>query len=225
MKNEFNKELDSLLAKHGYVKGVNVRSTLKKLDKNPDYILDIGVGGGTPWLYSMYPNANFILVEPLPDGHAMLKNPPRSYIYLNVGVDREPGTRYLNNQGQKSTFFERTTLTSAETTATHEVSVLTLDQILEDHVPDGKSVAIKLDTEGAELSALEGLNTRLRDVSFLICETSVRNRFTGSYCFSELVSHLWAKGFRFCNIINNTTTTTPKFYDTVFLRYDDPEFD
>jgi hypothetical protein len=61
------------------------------------------------------------------------------------------------------------------------------------------------------------------DIDFLICETTVRQVYEGGYQFSELVAYLAERGLMFFNILNEVRSA-PRFYDTVFLRRDNPRF-
>lgn len=198
---------------------------LRLMERKPDAVIDVGVRNGTPWLYEAFPGTPFVLVDPQEGGAALLTSKPKDFVFVNMAAGRAPGRLSLNEQGAMSTFLTRTTLTEVRTRKTYEVEVSTLDAIIDAHLPDAKSIGIKIDTEGFEMEVIAGLDRHLSRIDFLVSEASVLNRFEGSYNFSELVAALWEKRLRFYNLLGQTGLRAPRLFDCVFLQANDPAFD
>ena len=198
---------------------------LRVLERKPDAIIDVGVRSGTPWLYEVFPDIPFVLVDPQEGGAALLTSKPNDFVFVNMAAGRAPGRLKLHEQGAMSTFLTRTKLTEVRTRKTYEVDVTTLDAIIDAHLPDVNRIGIKIDTEGFEMEVIAGLERHLPRIDFVVSEASVLNRFEGSYNFSELVAALWEKGLRFYNLLGQTGLRAPRVFDCVFLKAGDPAFD
>ena len=198
---------------------------LRILERKPDAIIDVGVREGTPWLYEVFADTPFVLVDPQEGGAALLTSKPKDFVFVNMAAGRAPGRLTLNEQGTMSTFLTRTKLTEVPTRKTYEVEVATLDAIIDAHLPDAKRIGLKIDTEGFEMEVIAGLVRHLPRIDFVISEASVLNRFEGSYNFSELVAALWDRGMRFYNLLGQTGLRAPRVFDCVFLPASDPAFD
>jgi hypothetical protein len=122
---------------------------LRGLERKPDAIIDVGVRGGTPWLYEVFADTPFVLVDPQEGGAALLTSKPKDFVFLNMAAGRAPGRLTLNEQGAMSTFLTRTKLTEVRTRKTYEVEVTTLDAIIDAHLPDANRIGLKIDTEGS----------------------------------------------------------------------------
>jgi FkbM family methyltransferase len=198
---------------------------LRALGREPDAVIDIGVRQGTPWLYEVFADAPFLLVDPQEGGESLLTARPSSFVFVNKAAGRAPGRLTLNEQGAMSTFLARTELTHVPTRRTYEVEVVTLDDLIDLHLPDARRIGLKIDTEGFEIEVLAGLVRRLDRIDFIVSEASVLNRFEGSYNFSELVAALWDKGLRFYNFLGEPGLRAPRVHDCIFLPARDPAFD
>src|SRR5437868_10611288 len=116
---------------------------LRVLERKPDAVIDVGVRGGTPWLYEVFPDTPFVLVDPQEGGAALLTSRPKDFVFVNMAAGRAPGYLMLNEQGAMSTFLTRTKLTEVRTRKTYEVEVATLDTLIDAHLPDAKRIGIK----------------------------------------------------------------------------------
>jgi len=161
---------------------------LKRLERHPDVVIDIGVRRGTPWLYDSFADTPFLLIDPQQDGERLLTSRPRNYIFINKAVGRSPGRMVLHEQSAMSTFLIRTALTATPIDREYEVDIVTLDDVISEHLPNARKIGLKIDTEGFELEVIAGLKKHVDRVDFIISETSVLNRFENSYNFSQLVS-------------------------------------
>lgn len=197
---------------------------LQSLGFDVKTVIDVGVDRGTKPLYDAFDRCLFVLVDPRREAELMLRDRPLRYVYVNKALGSAPGRLAIREQeGGKTTFLERTPLTDAPTTARYEVDVTTLDDLLE--LGDCKfPVGIKIDTEGYELEVMKGLTRHWSDVQFVICEASIRRRFTDSYQLSELVSYMMEHDFMFFNILN-PTVWRPRYYDVLFVPKTSPLLD
>jgi FkbM family methyltransferase len=198
---------------------------LRLLDLAPQVVVDVGVRRGTPWLYNSFPDADFILVDPQRAGLSAVTFRPKRFSFLNKALGAREGQLEFKEQGDLSTFLERTELTAtAETTETYAVEVTTLDKII-DGVPPDSRCGLKLDVEGFELEVLRGLDKHAGRIDFIIAELSIRNRFENSYTASDFIIAAREKGFRFANIMGRVPLRIPRFLDCLFLPDSSLRFD
>lgn len=211
--------------KNKSAKEMQPKKTLQAAELIVDEILDIGVRLGTPFLYEAFPDARFVLVDPLVHRPDTLNSRPKTFKLVSAAVGREQGEARLNihKTTGKSTMLQRTALTADEVVRTTLVKVKTIDQIIDEEC-SSDNIGIKLDIEGYEYEALLGLNKNTDRISFIVAECSVRKRFNDGYNFSDLVCLLREKNFIFYNFMNPVAVKAPRFYDCIFLRQDDPRF-
>ena len=195
----------------------------------PDYsgidtIIDIGVAGGTPWLYNQFPTQNLILVEPLnvfdtlPDS---LKN--RSYEIHECAAGAQEGVIEINYDRTRpslSSVLERTALTKRENHIIEKksVPVKPLDSIMQESKFSTRKLGLKIDTEGFELEILKGAKQTLKKCAFVVCEASIGKRFENSYDFSELVVFMADQGFTLKKMLRVTVNkdNSVKMADVLF---------
>ncbi|MFZ3581952.1 FkbM family methyltransferase [Loktanella sp. DJP18] len=186
-------------------------------------VVDVGVHDGTPWLYQSFPDAKFLLVEPQRDLQDRLKSRPTHFECLNVAVGPEAGRLTLQARNERSSFLDRTEAAATPADVSYEVEVMTLDRILQDRTT-ADQVGLKIDIEGYEHFALQGLTSELGRIAFVSMEVSVRQRFKGEKTFSDIVSIMNDKGFLFYNLMNVVRPAPPNAYDVLFLPKDSPKF-
>lgn len=200
-------------------------AVLRAMGRKPDAIIDVGVRWGTPWLYDVFADLPFVLVDPQEGGEALLTSRPKAFVFVNKAAGRVPGRLTLHEQGAMSTFLVRTKLTEVPTRKSYEVEMTTLDELIDAHLPAARRIGLKIDTEGFEMDVIAGLDRHLPRIDFIVSEASVLNRFEDSYNFSELVAELWRKGLRFYNLLSETGALAPRVHDCIFLPTNDPAFD
>ena len=121
-----------------------------------------------------------MLVEPIPDGEALLECNPANYTYVNCGLGAQSGRLTLNryNNEKLDSFLEmhrrnKEVSESRRLVERIEVAVRTLDDIIEEYCASD-SIGIKIDTEGFELEVIKGLERHKERVTFIVAESSVR---------------------------------------------------
>jgi FkbM family methyltransferase len=186
----------------------------------PHTIFDVGVASGTPWLYDAFPNAYFVLVEPvrenIPRMQAILRGVTGTYVLAAAGSRH--GTASINIEPERrgmTSLLERTDMTaSGSQLEPRDVPVVTLDSIAR-----GQGVrppfGLKIDTEGFELEVIRGAREVLMKTDFVIAETSTTGeRFVSGYAADDLINELRMNGF----VVADVLRTTRRFADLLFLR-------
>jgi FkbM family methyltransferase len=198
---------------------------LRRLGFSPGTVFDVGVGYGTPTLYATFPQAYFVLVEPLVEYEAAIRTMLKSYrgelVPVAAGA-REEHRIFMVESGrlEGSSFFKQAP--GAETRypkQPREVAVRTLDTICAsgNYKPP---FGIKLDVEGFELEALAGAHQVLRETQFVIAELSVVNRFEGGCRFDEFAAEMNRHGFHLADILETARGEdgAAQFVDALFRR-------
>lgn len=188
-------------------------------------LVDVGVNYGTPWLYDAFPDADLLLVDPLPQ-KAMLASVLRGrpHTFVSAACGAEPGQLEIHvdlDHPGRSSLLERTSLTDiGSRTRPQQVLVRTLDEIVGQHLDPLASLGLKIDTEGYELEVLRGGTETLKRASWVICEVSIRPRFVGSYRFEDLVGYLGAAGFRVGQVLEAPRSRDGSilYLDVAFVR-------
>jgi len=193
-----------------------------------DLVIDVGVGYGTNELYEAYPNASIILVEPLAEEYSdALKLISGKYYCEIIGkaLGSEEGTSEINfskDRLQKASLFTRTNLTkNSGEVAKKTIQVTTLDNVLRDRDLSNKTIMLKIDTEGGELSVLKGATQTLKHTECVIAEVNLAKRFENSYEFEELVFFMSENGFKvysFLSMSFSVKEPRQRFTDVLFKK-------
>lgn len=173
----------------------------------PKTIIDVGVAHGTPELYDAFPNAHLVLVEPLSEYGTTIDAilAARSGQHFAVALGSADTTLEINVEPEnhlKSSFLERTAISKTGDRITRRsVPVRRLDSLLAGVALAGP-VGLKIDVEGFELEVLRGATESLRNIAFVIIETSVADRFASSPRFAEVVGEMKLNGFDLFDILH-----------------------
>ena len=193
----------------------------------PDIVVDVGVHDGTPYLYKSFPEAEFVLVDPLPgSAEAVAQGTvPRRYSFHAIALGAEPGRATLTvpttkpGKGSKmASLMKRIDSQTRFITGTQEigVDVTTLDTLMADR--PGRC-GLKIDTEGYELEVLQGAGTTLERCEFVILELSVTKRFEGLAPPSAVIRTLASHGLELRDSIDGTGSAQPRHIDVLFTRW------
>lgn len=189
-------------------------------------IIDVGVMGGTPFLYKSFPNAKFVLIDALSESEITV---------AARWAGRIDYTFHCTGLGAAESAFEMEVLEGGLARSTinarldgrggsgtkRRVAVATLDSVMAAY--DGP-FGLKIDTEGHELEVLKGAAETLRRCEFVITETSIKKRFENGYRFSEVVAFMSSQGFEVYSFLSGLTRA-PRFSDVLWIPQDSPRFD
>jgi FkbM family methyltransferase len=164
-------------------------------------VVDVGVAFGTWELYRAFPEARFLLIEPLRDYASDLERIAEQYrcdiVYKALGEVEERRKIHVDPQIlTRSSLHERTELTrTGSTLQEREIEVTTLDSLLDSYPDLEGPLLLKIDTEGYELNVIRGGDAFLQRTDVVIAEVSVAERFSGSYAFAEFIAAMDERGF------------------------------
>lgn len=198
----------------------------------PETIFDIGVDAGTPFLYDAFPNAHFVLVDPVAESAERVARRWHGridYRFECCAVGAETGEAVLTlPRRRRRTAISRASLQAFAPGYASEfdgfterpVRVRTLDDL-----SDGLTgpFGVKIDTEGHELEVISGGAATLSQTVFVLAEVSLRPRFVGGYRFSELIAAMGAHGFEPLDLLTPLRADATDC-DVLFARYDSPQF-
>lgn len=204
-------------------------SYLARIDQ-PQTVIDVGVGYGTYSLYEAFPHAKFILVEPLREYDRVIEEIAKEYNCdtIHKAVGDQEGVREITvdtKDLEKSSFAARTPLTATGNQLEKRlIEVITLDSILAKASSLKRPILLKIDTEGYELSALQGSKSLLQITDTVIAEVSIAKRFEEGYEFEDLILFMKENGFYLFTVLGITHAIgelRPRFADIVFKRRHD----
>lgn len=180
-------------------------SDLEMLER-PTTVIDVGAADGTPQLYTAFPEACHVAVEPLVEFtetlHRLLPGPRPLVVTAACGSTHggETMLQVRPDAPLMTSAFPRTTLTDpGGDVEERTVAVTTVDEVVQRHGLQGPFV-LKVDVEGGELAVLEGASTTLRHTLGVVAELSVAQRFEGSYRYSEVIARLASHGFELSHV-------------------------
>jgi FkbM family methyltransferase len=193
----------------------------------PATVIDVGVLSGTPFLYKSFPDAKFILVDPLEESRAAVTKAWSGRIDFDFhvcGASEEEGEVDLTipvGRPALATASSARNNDRSEGAERRRVPTRRLDDVVAGATgPYG----LKVDTEGHELSVLKGGLGILAQCEFVITETSIKRRFPEGYRFSEMVAFMADQGFELHSILSGLTRS-PRFADILWVKWDSPRFD
>ena len=197
---------------------------MRNLGFRPKTVVDVGVAKGTPELYSAFPDSYFLMVEPLkqfePDLKSILKKYNGSYILAAAGSS--PGQVTFNvhkDHLDGSSLYKESMGTEADGS---EISVpmIRIDDILKDKQLGGPYL-IKVDTQGAELDALDGAQQALLETEVVVLEVSMFGFMKGAPQFYDVVSYMKNRNFVAFDIVlgwNRPLDNALGQIDVVFVK-------
>lgn len=173
-------------------------SEIKKIET----VIDVGVMEGTFDLYNSFPNAKLLLVDPLIESNANVKPKlgKRKYEFFNYAAGSTDGVLKINVNGnpRESSILSRKD--PANIVEQRTIQVKRLDDLCNDKVI-GPAI-LKIDTEGFELEVLAGSSEIIKKCNYIICETSVKQRFENSYEFEDMIKFMDSNGFKVKGILH-----------------------
>jgi len=166
----------------------------------PATVIDVGVADGTPPLYTCFPEARTLLVEPLAEFRPQLERLARRHGCEIVAAAAGP------REGEAELYIKPRTSTSSAYLGRiagekRRVPMVALDRLVEQ-----RSLAppflVKVDAEGAELEVLRGAERLLPGIDVLILEMTFITELRGAVEFVDVVRYLDERGFVLYDIFN-----------------------
>jgi FkbM family methyltransferase len=181
-------------------------------------VVDVGAARGE-WTIDcqrLFPEATYVLIEPLPDHVAGLtaisSRLPRVRVWSGA-VGATEGKATIRTHGDQSSML---VANDAQFRGTDlEVPLRTLDSLVttgELRRPD----LVKLDVQGYELEVLRGANSVLEHAQVLLVELSFRRLYAGQPLAHEVIAFLGQRGFRIADVC----TYSQRARDAALLQSD-----
>lgn len=172
---------------------------IKGLGFRPDTTIDVGVAWGTEELYDAFPDASYILVEPLREFEPALNalSARLDAQIISAAAGATPGKMMMHVEALPSNSSAFPKLVDNEI-ASYEVDVVRLDQAIK--LGPGKAL-LKVDVQGAELQVMEGCSGLLDRIDMAILETSLIAQEEGIPEFGDVVGYMKENGFVVYGII------------------------
>jgi FkbM family methyltransferase len=169
---------------------------LAGLGFRPATVVDVGVGNGTQDLYDTFPDATFLLIEPLEEFRPVLEDVARryraSFVVGAAGRERGStrifvhghleGSSLLHERGEQSGIVPR------------DVPMVTIDELCAERGLTGPSL-IKVDVQGAELEVLSGATRSLVEAEVVVLEVSLFQFVEDGPELHDVVALMKERGF------------------------------
>jgi FkbM family methyltransferase len=168
----------------------------------PDVVIDIGIAEGTPWLYSAFPDAEYLLFEPLRESAPHLARLERQLNAKNYPValgDRD-GEMLISVRPEIAASSLYDEVTPEEIAARYPVPVRRFDGLVAADALE-RTVFCKIDVQGAELTVLRGMGERLTQMDALLIEVSTIATLHDGPEFRDVHAFLDAAGFLLYDIL------------------------
>src|SRR3989338_6411354 len=201
MANAFGYEICNLKMSHRTVEGS--LNQAKAIGFHPEVIIDVGVGNGTSFLTNVFPESQYLWIEPLAEFEPRLKALSERFNgnYVCACAGKERGKILLNVSKNSIASLEVSSSYEYES-GTHELSdmskrevdVVTLDGLQDKYNLD-RDLLLKLDVQGAELDVLDGARKVLTACEMVILEVSFFGFQKGTPEFFDAMSYMKNIGF------------------------------
>lgn len=149
---------------------------VKAIGYYPKFVIDVGVASGTAGLYSSFPKARFVMVEPLEEFVPAMTKISQTYDarYVIAAAGPEDGEtviRVFGGLSGSSVLPAMVDSYAATDKRYRTVRMVRLDSLLPEFGIESPLV-LKMDIQGAELLALDGAQRMLELADIVILETS-----------------------------------------------------
>ena len=178
---------------------------IRGLGFQPKTIIDVGVASGTPDLYGAFPDCYFLLIEPLKEFEsdliAILGKYKGSYVLAAAGSQSGQATFNVHKNHLTGSSLHKETMGTEADGYEVEVPLIMIDDILKEKQLDGPYL-LKVDVQGAELSALDGAQQALQETEVVVLEVSLFEFMAGAPEFYEVISYMKKRDFVAYDIIH-----------------------
>ncbi|TDQ19585.1 FkbM family methyltransferase [Algoriphagus boseongensis] len=175
-------------------------SYLKENGFSPKYILDVGANHGT-WtrdVITIFPEANFILIEPQAQLEKSIEDLKESFKvrFFSIGLGNENCIREFSiNESDDSSSFNRskTNLKGYDFIGSKMIQMRKLDSFLNEEnipIPD----LVKIDAEGLDMEVLEGASSIFGITQVIFLEASIHQK-TFPNSLIRVMNYMDQKGY------------------------------
>jgi FkbM family methyltransferase len=214
---------------HHHVSMLDALGNIRRRGYSPSTIIDVGASNGKWSLmaHTVFPEAHFLLIEPLPQNRAALFEllaRYKNWHYFERAAGNETGTVLINVTEDLDGSAVVVDANVAGRVERFEMA--TIDSICQD-IDAPSPYLVKLDTHGFEVPILEGMKGIWDQVDFLIVEAYNFRLHSRCLRFFELVLLLEQKGFLPLDLVevkHRPTDTLLWQMDIVFGRKEQKEF-
>lgn len=170
---------------------------LKKSGFNPQIVFDVGAQIGTPELYTAFPEAHHVFIEPveecLPTLHEISKK-LRLCTVLNCAISNVNEKKNLSLSATR----QYSSIEKIMGSESRVIDVRTIDSIYES-IGKVSSVLLKIDVDGIELDVLRGSKSTFDDDCVIIIEASIGEEYPR---FHKIVEYLASYDFKVIDIVD-----------------------
>jgi FkbM family methyltransferase len=170
---------------------------LKKSGFSPSLVFDVGAQIGTPELYTAFPDAHHIFIEPVAECIPTLNEISKqlkSCTVLNCAVSNVNQTKRLSVSQSK----QYSSIDAQMGEESRDIEVRTIDSIYENYTPV-ESILLKIDVDGVELDVLKGSKSVFDNECVIIIEASMAER---NPRFQKIVEYLASYDFKVIDIVD-----------------------
>lgn len=171
----------------------------------PRTVFDVGAAFGD-WSTAcaeVFPNATFVLLEPIEEYRAILEPRAarlRSATVLPSAASNVSGTTSINvHRDLVGSSLLKETEGGDVDGVPRVVTTWRLDDLIHEHALQGPFL-LKVDVQGAELRVLEGAGCVLKDALAVLLEVSFMDFFVGGARFADIIAYMYERGFVACDI-------------------------
>lgn len=196
----------------------------------PRTVVDVGAayGGWSARCRTVFPDARFILVEPLGE-YSQRRESVRGEIpgavEIEAAATAEPGTIEINvHEDLVGSSLKREQEGETVDGVPREVRAATVDELCDEHGAGGPYL-LKVDVQGAELDVLRGAERTLEETEVVLLEVSFFRFFHDGPLFHEVVAEMARLGFvpyDFVGYVYRPLDGALAQLDTVFVREGGP---
>lgn len=191
-------------------------------------VVDIGAASGrwTRKTLPLFPDARFLLLEPLEERRAELAALHREYPRVDFHI-AAAGDAVGEASLTVASDLDGSGIYDGNSPAARKVPLVTLDAALSERALPGPYV-LKFDTHGFELPILAGATATLRDTALIVMEVYNFQLTARSLRFHEMCAHLDTLGFRSADVADVSLRPKDKLLwqaDFFFLPKTSPLFD